>query len=351
MKGKIIPLIIAGGVGSRLWPLSRESCSKQFLSLNGESSFLQQTLERSRMIAVNSVPYIVCGADQADTVISVLEQREGIDYRLIAEPSRKNTAAAIAYACSIIYAEEKDGIVAVLPADHYVGEIDRFVRCVFRGAELAADRNDIVLMGVKPKYPAECYGYAECGHRLGNKDEKAYRVKRFREKPDRKKARKYLSEGNYLWNTGMFIFSLDKIREVYQKHFPGLISSFESSSRSVAEIYDELESVSFDRGILEKEKNISVLEADFRWDDIGSLVRLSSILSQDERGNISLGNHVLKDVRDSVVITERALTAVVGLRNVIIAEKDGVLLVCSKEHAEQIKDLVSSLEGANEIYR
>ena len=355
MAEKVIPLIIAGGKGSRFWPLSRENYPKQFLSLDGGDSLLKRAFLRGQRVAVNAVPYIIAGEDQRELVYAALAENEGA-YQFIGEPCAKNTAAAVYWASSRIRALEGDGIIVLLPSDHQIPDEEAFAKTIVKAVAVSEAKRSITVIGVTPHYPATGYGYAERGRKeYLDHDAAFYRVRRFVEKPHREKARRYLKKGTYDWNSGISVFPLPEIFEIFQRHLPGLGQRFNEISIydeiMVREVYTEAESISFDNGILEKEKEIYLVEADFHWDDVGSYNSISALMNPDERGNILRGNHVLKDVHGSVILTDNQLTAVCGVRDIVVVEDHGVLLICPRRRVEEVRELVASLQEENQRYQ
>ena len=354
MAEKVIPLIIAGGKGSRFWPLSREQKPKQFLALDGSVTLLEHTFARAEAIAVNAVPYIIAGADQYDRVKDALGEKEGLCH-FIGEPEGKNTAAAVYLASLCIREREGDGTVVVLPADHFVDDTDAFVSSAARAAEIARIKNTIVLLGITPKYPAEGYGYIERGKTEHTDDFRYFKVRRFVEKPRRKRAKRYIKEGSFLWNSGIFVFPLSAIFSIYRRCLADMTTAFQyggaEDPESLREIYPFLENISFDRGILERCGGLYVVPASFGWDDVGSYSHLSALIPPDKKGNVCKGNCELRDTADSVILTDNRLTAVIGLKDVVIVEDCGVLLVCHRSRTEDIRQLVDSLEGENALLR
>ncbi|MGI5873620.1 MAG: mannose-1-phosphate guanylyltransferase [Bacillota bacterium] len=354
MSEKIIPLIIAGGKGSRFWPLSRENRPKQFLDLDGRGALLSQCLGRAVSCAVGAVPYVIAGADQAEAVVSVLGE-EGERYRFIPEPMGRNTAAAVAWGCRVIRHREGEGVAAVMPADHLIADGALFEKTFRRAAAVAQKERALTVIAVPPRYPATGYGYAERDKKEYLAGEPYYRVKRFVEKPHREKARRYLKKGTYDWNSGIVAAPLDVFEAVLRRRLPDggapLYSVSPETGEGLNEAYAALEPLSFDRAVLEKEKEVFLVEADFGWEDVGSFHRLASLLPTDENGNVRRGNHVLNGVRDSVVITDNRLTAVIGVRDLVVIEDRGVLLICPRRRVEEIGETVAALRDGNEKYR
>ncbi|HIZ76923.1 MAG TPA: hypothetical protein H9669_04765 [Firmicutes bacterium] len=358
MEKKLISLIMAGGKGARFWPLSRENCPKQFLNIGGGDSLLARTYRRALLVSKNIPPYIAAADDQLPLVLchcgAEIEREQ-----VITEPLPRNTAAAIYWSCLKISQDHDDGIVAVFPADHQIGDDNLFIETIQRAAAAAEHSGGIVVIGIRPKYIATGYGYVERGRKVEIDGCSYYKVRRFVEKPHREKARRYLKKGTYNWNSGIFVFTLKNIFHFYQEHLPEMVAAFtpmkdaigtESEKDVLYRIFSELPSVSFDVGILEKSKNTAMVETHFPWDDVGSYNSLGALLDDDENGNIKSGNIITKDMKNSVIIADNRLVAVMGLRDVVIVEDHGVLLVCPRKRVEEIKEIVASLEGDNLNY-
>lgn len=355
MDEKVFALIMAGGRGSRFWPLSREQYPKQFLRLDGGKSLLERTYERASFFTKEIPPFISAGCDQKELVLAncgcPIEGKQ-----IILEPVAKNTAAAIYLSALKIKKAAGDGILVVFPADHYVGDNDAFRETIERGIAVAQITGGLVLIGIRPRFPATGYGYVERGKRETFNEEGlyAYSVRRFVEKPHREKARRYLKKGTYFWNSGIAIFRLDSLLQAFDTHMPQLkeklwplvnLIEADEEANFLEAAFQDIEPVSFDIGVLEKAKNRFIVEAAFPWDDVGSYNSLASLIPIDGENNITRGETALRDVKDSVVIGDMDLMAVIGVRDMVVIADQGVLLVCPKKRVEEVKAMVSQLTG------
>lgn len=360
MDEKVFTLIMAGGRGSRFWPLSREHYPKQFLRLDGGKSLLERTYERAATLTDDLPPFVSAGADQKELVMAGC----GVnikDDQVILEPVAKNTAAAIYLSALKIKKKAGNGILVVFPADHYIGDAEAFSATIAKGVEVAKATKGLVLVGIKPRYPATGYGYVERGKRevLSEEGLFAYTVRRFVEKPHRERARRYLKKGTYFWNSGIAIFPLDALFAAYDENLPQMKEKLwplmdlveEDEEESFLEAaFRDIEAVSFDVGILEKAKNRYLVEANFPWDDVGSYNSLSSLIPLDGEHNIIRGEVALADVRNSVVIGDLDLIAVIGLRDMAVIADQGVLLICPRKRVEEVKGMVEQLKGEYDNY-
>lgn len=346
MGKKIIPLILAGGKGCRFWPLSREHYPKQFLSLDGEMSLLEKTFLRAQGMAPEGIPWLVGSKDQYPLVADCLKSYDG-GYRFIGEPRGKNTAAAIYLACRHMGVENGDSVVVIMPADHFIGDQEAFLHRIHAAASWSLRKKAMVTIGVTPRYPATGFGYIEKGHREGEKRDHCYRALSFTEKPGRERAKKYLKHGKFLWHSGIVVAPLSVLFSAYRRYMPELVSVLDAVSlgdeEALEKAYEMLEPTSFDNGILEKERYLYVLSAHFPWDDVGSFERLSSVLSEDRHGNICRENVFTANTERTVILTDNRLTVAFGVKDLVVVEDHGVLLICPRDQTEKIRDVVEAL--------
>lgn len=333
-------IILCGGSGTRLWPLSQAGKdSKQFLCLYSDKSLLQETYLRIRkLIPADNIFFVTFGADSAKKVFEQIQQIDGDmkEEQIVVEPKKLNTAPAIVVAVRHMLKNSsvgKEDQIIVLPADHYIKNQDEYSRVI----QLAMDENadKIGTIGIVPTGPETGYGYIEKGERCGH----YFQAVKFREKPDKDTAKKYIQSGRYVWNSGMYIFNAETFLGELKKYAPMMyIAAIAGSDTDFLDRFNELESISIDYAISEKSDKVIVFEGDFGWNDIGSFDSLSRISAGEER-------HTMFDSRNiSIYGAEGKTIAIVGLEDVIVVEKDGYILIVKKGRSEEVKKIVDFLK-------
>ena len=351
----IQPIILAGGTGTRLWPLSRELYPKQLLNLTGDISLLQATIKRIVSLPEMLPPVVVVGHEHRFLTQNQIEQlglRDKIT--IILEPVGRDTACAICAAA--VYAQEKqdeDTVLLVLPADHLISGQESFLQGIERAKQLAAE-GYLVTFGITPHSPETGYGYIKKGE--GN------RVLSFVEKPDRKTAEGYLAEGNYFWNSGIFAFSIKTFLAEVRKHAPQTCSSMEESVEKgqVDEPFFRLDRLSMeacacesiDYLLMEKSERVAVVPVDMNWSDIGSWQALWDVSAKDAAGNVVRGDVILEDISNSLVRAENRLVACIGLVDTLVVETADAVLVAPLARAQDVKKIVNRIKAEKkEEYR
>ena len=338
-------IILAGGVGARLWPMSREFYPKQFHKFNGEYTLLQET-----MLRVNgAVPYsniiIVTNDTHAMQIRTQSAQISGEEsITILQEPAGKNTAPAIALGLFYLQRENRGNeIVVVLPSDHVIRNREAFNR-LLRLGEKAAEDNYLVTFGIKPDRPETGYGYIKKRDEMIG--EGIYKVDKFVEKPDKVTAQQYLEAGDYFWNSGIFMFKVSTILEEYRRLLPGIYEEMQAIDfeNNLEKIYASLESVSIDYGIMEKSDRVAVIPADMGWVDIGSWQFLYKSLPKDENGNVFQGNVLALDSSNNIIFSEKKLVAGIGLDNMVVINTDDALLICPQERSQDVKKIFDHLK-------
>ena len=341
----VYAILLAGGTGTRLWPVSRQLYPKQLVKFIGDDSLVQSTIKRLSPVIDNELVRIVCG-DQHFHETSRHMQDIGIeaDGKIICEPSGRNTAPAILLAVMHILAEEKDAVLCVFPADHVIGNIERFHESLGAAIRLA-DHGYIVTFGITPHYAETGYGYVEGGAAVS---EGALGVKRFVEKPDRKTAEKYIKAGNFYWNSGMFAFKASVIMDDFRSWQPDLLDNmkaiFKPGKSIVKGDYDRLEDISIDYAVMEKTTRGVVLPSDFGWSDIGSWKSLYDFLPKDADLNVIDGDVMANDTRGCFILGSDRLIAVNHLKNSVVVETPDSIFVSDIDHSRDVKSIVARLK-------
>jgi mannose-1-phosphate guanylyltransferase len=360
----LYPVVMAGGSGTRFWPLSRRSRPKQFLALAGDAPLLAATVARLPPLAPADRTYVVCGPQHAAAARRMLPRLPRENF--IVEPCARNTAPCVGLASLHVAAKDPRGIVAMLPADHHVARPAGLRDALAAGAQLA-ERGAIATIGIKPSRPETGYGYLKLGPRLAARGAKgkprlqAYKVERFVEKPDVVTAARYLADGSYLWNSGIFVFRADVILDEIRRAMPVLGEQLDAIKRALGtpayartlrRVFPDCPSISLDYGVMEKSDRISVVPADFGWSDVGSFAALPDVRATDHLGNVAEGDAMVIDGRNNVVIaTKDRPIAVVGIDDVVVVDAGDAVLVCRRDRAQDVRKAVEELSrrGREEI--
>lgn len=350
-----IIVVMAGGRGERFWPRSRLHYPKQLLNLAGEASLLQQTVARIQPLTVNERIMVVTNRDYTDIVREQLPFLP--DRNILAEPESRNTAPCIALATAYIrrFFPEEDPLLAILPSDLLIADSPEFQRVLRAGlafSEKTADGSGIIY-GARPTRPETGFGYIQPGDRVATESgAPLYRVLSFHEKPDHEDAVKYLTNGGYLWNGGIFIWRLSRLLTEFQTRLPGLARRFESFSdwigtpaeaERLGQLYSRINPVSFDQGILEQAQKLLVIPAGYAWEDLGAWSALGRIGQPDAEANVIEGEHIAIDTRGCIVYSPQKFIAMLGVQDLIVVESEEILLVCNKEKAQDIKLITEKL--------
>lgn len=341
----MITVIIAGGSGTRLWPLSTPNKPKHLLSFNGKQSLLQDAYERAKLSS--SEVYVVTDTSHAHLVKEQL--RELDQNHILVEPGRKGTASCIILALAAISASKSnDPEIAFFHADHHITDRKAFANTVKKAAKASRKHLSIALIGIEPEYPATGFGYIKKGQKLNG----VYRVDTFKEKPDLKTAKEYVASGDYLWNLGLFAAPLSVFEQSLSSFAPNLASAFEELLEAVgdetklAKRYKGMKEQAIDTALIEKASNLIMVPGDFDWMDIGSYKDLHEVMpASDKDGNVFQGSVKCIDTSNSIVISHHRPVAVIGLDNIAVIETEDGLLVCHKDCAQQVKDAAKHFNG------
>lgn len=340
LKNHVYPVILSGGSGTRLWPLSNKTLPKQYLSfVPSQKTFLQLTLERAQTIAPSNNQIVVTTKDQ-ETICHTHLAQSNYQGKMIIEPASRNTAAAIALVAWQLLRIDPDSFMIILPADHYIQNTDSFTSTILDAITLAK-QNYFVTIGIEPTHPATEFGYIELDLSLPI----GFSVKSFHEKPTYAKAESLLKSGNFVWNAGIFVWKTKTFWSAFSKIQPEITKKIESiDNNNQKEIYESLENLPIDIAFMEKASSIACVKAKFDWNDIGSWSAIRECFSQDTLGNSIHGNVHAMDVKNCIVHSTGQFVSVIGLENIgVIATKDAIL-VTNLEHAQQVKKIAAIFE-------
>ena len=349
----ITALIMAGGQGTRFWPLSRKDNPKQFLNLtDNQKTMLQNTVERIKPLVPAEQVFIATNERYKNAIAEQLSDVP--EENIIIEPYKRNTAPSIGL--SALYIEDKypGSNMLVLPADHLIKDDSRFINLLEKAVMIAASDKNLVTLGIEPTHPETGYGYIHFDQLYHFIDEDPiYEVVEFTEKPKIDMARKFLDEGTYLWNSGMFVWQVETILDNIKRHMPDLYQSLEKiksvlgsdlENKVINEEFKELDSVSIDYGIMEKADSIYVIPGDFGWDDLGSWPALERIKKVDDKGNVVVGKHYGIDTKDSIIHSPDKVVTTIGMEDVVIVDTEDAILICDKKRAQEVKEIRNILE-------
>jgi len=346
-------LIMAGGKGERLWPLSRRNRPKQFARFF-EKTFFQLTVERIEpLVGIENV-YVVTPEDYIPEICREVPHLP--EENIIIEPVGKNTAPCIGLSALYLSREDPEEVMVVLPADHLIEKEEEFRRAVGFAFELAQEEK-LVTLGIKPTHPHTGYGYIHFDGEYKAKDGlKAYKVLEFTEKPDLETAQRFLAEGTYLWNSGMFAWKNRVILEEIKQYMPDLWAGLQEiahylgtdeEERVKKEVFSGLESVSIDYGVMEKTQRAVVIPVDIGWSDVGSWVALAELLEKDEKGNLTFSKHLPIDSENCAVFSKKPVVTL-GVNNLVIVEDEDVIFVMPRERHQEVRKVLEKLGESND---
>jgi len=359
-------VVLAGGAGERFWPASRRARPKPFLRVVGGQTLLEATLDRARRFAEPDRVWIVCGNEHARAMRTESGLPAG---HVLVEPARRNTAMAVAWAAQRIAAEDPDAVMAVLSADHHIPDAAAFARAIRMGAKAAADAGVLVTLGVRPTRPDTGYGYIQQGQVADPRHPGLHRVRRFVEKPDQQRARRYLASGDYLWNAGVFVWSVAALLEEIERHAPDLHAALaplrakpRGRNRAAVEAsYEQAPSLPVDVAIMEKSDRVWTIPVDFAWSDVGTWASLGDQLgvgvrdaarrpsgktAADADGNRVLAGDVLThDAHGNLVWGGDRLVALLGVEGLAVIETKDVILVTKLDRSPDVRKFVAALKA------
>jgi mannose-1-phosphate guanylyltransferase len=349
-------VIMAGGRGTRFWPESRSHHPKQFLRIVGDESMIRQTYNRIEALVPPDRVFVVIAENHLSLVREHLPELPS--QNILLEPVGRNTTPCVAWASSLIIRQNPDAVIATLASDHIIRPLEAFQEQLKAAASLAAGTGKIVTLGIPPDRPETGYGYLQMGQMLGDIQDLTYsEVLRFIEKPDRLSAERYLQEGGYLWNSGMFVFTAERILSEIQTHQPeimeGITEIIESGNNRqiLQKVFTELPSVSVDTGVMERIRGILGMPVNFDWSDVGSWQSLYEHVAPDEDGNYPEGFCLFQSCRRVLGWSKERLIVGIGLEDLIIVETPDAVLICRRDMAQHVGDITKVLERSNTLKR
>lgn len=346
-------VIIAGGVGARFWPLSRKGKPKQFLPIISEKTMIEETLNRILPLFSPDQIYTIANLEQTQTIKKLLPNLQ--EENLLVEPQGKNTAPSLMMATAWIYLQNPKAVLAALPSDHLIKDSFLFLKLVKAAASTAAEGDFLITFGIPPAFPATGFGYIHFSkdNPFQNEGESFYRVQEFKEKPDYEQAKTFLAEGNYLWNSGMFIWQAEVFADKLEKHAPSLFPYWErilaalknNDKDSLNSIFNEIPAISIDYALMEKARGVLVCPGNFGWSDVGAWSSLLDIWPQDKQGNALRGDSIILDSQNCLSYNPDKLTVFVEVKDLIVVDTKDALLVCHKDKDQKVKDIVDQLKN------
>lgn len=352
---KTTAVIMAGGRGERFWPKSRNDFPKQFLSLTSDGkTMIQKTVQRILPLVSYDDIFIVTNQKYVGLVKEQLPQIP--DENILAEPMAKNTAPCIGLACAVIRKKYQDAMMLVLPSDHLIRYEPMYIDTLKQAISVAEQDNTLVTIGITPTYAETGYGYINFSRDTQENRMCVYKVNRFVEKPDIDTAKKYLASGDYLWNSGMFVWKVSSIMNDFARFLPETYEGLERIEESVGQDnfeqvlrteFEKFKSESIDFGIMEKSDSIYVVSGSFGWDDVGSWLALERINTTNEYGSYVKGDIITINTKRSIVSGGKRLIAMVGVEDMIVVDTDDTILICAKDSAQDIKKVIENLKICN----
>lgn len=347
---------MAGGVGTRFWPFSRQSYPKQFHDVLGIGrTMLQMTFDRLAEICPSENVYIVTSQEYYDLTKQQLPELS--DHQILLEPSRRNTAPCIGYACYKIAARDPEANIVVTPADHLILKEKEFVDRIKIALDVTEKSDLLVTLGITPTRPDTGYGYIQFDHQTNSE---VKRVKTFTEKPHLPLAEAFLESGDYVWNAGIFVWNANSIRKAFEAYLPEMDEAFrdmvthfysDNEAHELLRAYPQCRSISIDNGVMEKAQNVHVVLSDIGWSDLGTWKSLYEVSEKDENGNVIDGHVATHNTTGSIIKTPKdRLVVVEGLQNYIVAEFDNVLLICPKDQEQKVKEFVTDASKRGSQY-
>lgn len=349
-------VIMAGGSGTRFWPASRQDCPKQLLKLAGDRTMIQSTVDRLGDL----LPPQQCLIITNERLVAAIHQQlpELPQENIVGEPCKRDTAPCVGLAAALVSQSDAEATMLVMPSDHVITNAAAFCDAVSAGQKLIdEDPTRIVTFGIRPTYPAESFGYIQRDQPIEAVGGSAYSVQQFREKPDRATAEQYLKSGSYYWNSGIFLWRAGLITDALAKHEPAMHGHLQTIAEAASQDdyadvltreFTAIEGTSIDYAVMERHKNVVVIEAPFPWDDVGSWQSLSRLHEPDAKGNTVVGDHILIDTKGTIIHSQPGHTiATIDVNDLIVVQTPTATLVASKDAEERVREVVAELKTRN----
>ena len=348
----VYAIIMAGGVGTRFWPLSRKKSPKQFLPIISEATMIEETVNRLRpLIPIQNITTIA-NAEQSETIKNCIPDIPGEN--ILVEPQGKNTAPSLLLATAKMHLFDSEAVCAALPADHLIADGPLFRKKLEAGALAAAKHDALITFGIPPTFPSTGYGYIQFSKDNPEQvqGENFYSVQEFKEKPDYKTAKSFCDAGNYSWNSGMFLWKAGAFSRKLETYAPDWYPYWEKicdalgkeDTARISAIFEEIPSTSIDYALMEKSKGVLMSEGNFGWSDVGAWSSLADIWAKDHNGNALRGETIALDSADCLVYNPDKLTALVGVKDIIVVDTPDALLICRTDQDQMVKEVVSELK-------
>lgn len=352
-------VIMAGGGGTRFWPLSRQRMPKQLLNLSGKDIMVNEAIDRLTAVIDQNSIFIVTADVQEPAMITATRGRV-LSQNILAEPAARNTAACIGYSAMKIMKKHGDGVMVITPADHYIDDVPALTEIFKKAIHAAEENNKLVTIGLKPTFPSTGFGYIKFSPDI---DGDVKPVIEFREKPDKETAEEYIKSGQYAWNSGMFIWKASLILEKLKEYVPDIYNDVltignamdsPEEQKVLEEVYPSIRKISIDYAVMEPSAakgDVLVIPGECGWNDVGSWDMMDILHAPDENGNISIGDTVAIDTKDSVLFSSSRTVTAVGVENLVIVETPDAIMVCRKDRAQDVKKIVDALitDGRKEL--
>ncbi|MBZ0178799.1 MAG: NTP transferase domain-containing protein [Melioribacteraceae bacterium] len=345
-------VIMAGGVGSRFWPRSRKATPKQLLKIFGNQTMIQETVGRLEGLVPDKNIFVITNEEQSEKIKEQLSKIP--EENIIAEPFGKNTAPCIGLAATIIKHKDPEGVLIILPADHLIPDVKKFQKVIRTAVKFAESSDGLVTIGIEPTRPETGYGYIQ--YLENGVDKGVFAVKSFAEKPNLNTAQRFLESGDFLWNSGMFIWRADSILNEMKALMPDLHEGLIRLSKSIdtddfytelRKVYGQVRSISIDYGIMEKSKHVYLVKGDFGWSDVGSWETVYQLSDKNHYENSISGDVFDSSTKNSYIFSDKKFTAVIGVENLIIINTEDSLLICDRKNAQDVKLVVDYLKMNN----